>query len=142
MFYWLFVQNGRILLIFSQFSFSSNENEVTLVFSKILLKRHQFTANANKHRGTKCGTESSKLLRPVSTGTQKRLTTVATHEMQWVGLIFCYPSVLGSRLCESDAKPTLSSQILLLLEIFIGIFYHHHWLWWWACVVINNYQIS
>ena len=47
-------------------------------------------------------------LRPVSTGTQSRLKSIATYEMLWVGLFFSYPSVLGSRICESDTQPTLS----------------------------------
>ena len=42
-----------------------------------------------------------------SKATHKRL---ATHEMLPFGLIFCYPSVLGSRFWESDAEPTLSRQ--------------------------------
>ena len=49
---------------------------------------------------------SSRPLRLVSTGTQIRLTSVATHEMLWVEFIFWYPSVLGSRFCETDAQLT------------------------------------
>ena len=42
-----------------------------------------------------------------SEATQCRLTSVTTHDMLWVGLIFCYSSVLGSRFCDS-VSPTHS----------------------------------
>ena len=38
-----------------------------------------------------------------------RLKSVATHEMLWVGHFFSYPSVLGSRFCESDEQHTLGA---------------------------------
>ena len=42
--------------------------------------------------------------------THSRLTSVVTQKMLSVRLIFCYPSVLSSWFCESDAQPTLSRQ--------------------------------
>ena len=50
------------------------------------------------------------LLHRDSLATQSWLTSVSKREMLRVGLIFCYPSVLGSRFCESDAQQTLRRQ--------------------------------